>query len=306
MRQGKSGVISSVVSFRRHARHWGAYLAGGGLVLVVALLSGQLKKKGSDSEADGQHTERPTLEAIASALHRAEKRYLSEHKHQDGPSGLANKLKAAVGRITTSEWLMVVFTAVIAGVGVVGAVIANGQLGAMRGQLDEMRDEQRPFVFIKSIAISNVRIEAKALFATFDYTLVNSGHLPAIAAIGQIEANPFLPGLLSKYADLEKRACMNMPGLGETILPGEDPVSFSANALLAYVQDAKSAGVLPLVAACVSYKDPAGRYHHTPYFYDVMVARNGSPCCMVPIDPIALSKSVVTIPRDLLGSINPD
>ena len=43
------------------------------------------------------------------------------------------------GHMTNAEILMVVFTAVIAVTGVIGAIIFNGQLATMTAQLDEMK-----------------------------------------------------------------------------------------------------------------------------------------------------------------------
>jgi hypothetical protein len=47
-------------------------------------------------------------------------------------------IDSGIETMTTSEILMVVFTAVIATTGILGTIIFNNQLGAMQAQLNEM------------------------------------------------------------------------------------------------------------------------------------------------------------------------
>ena len=62
--------------------------------------------------------------------------------------------------MTSSEILMAVFTAVIATTGVIGAIIFNGQLSIMQGQLTEMKTQavattEANIASVKSLQQSN-------------------------------------------------------------------------------------------------------------------------------------------------------
>lgn len=89
--------------------------------------------------------------------------------------------------MTTTDILMVVFTAVIAVTAVLGAIIFNRQLTAMQGQVDAMLADQRPWlkVSVKIRAPFSIVVDAKApsklVFGSLplDVSISNVGRSPA-------------------------------------------------------------------------------------------------------------------------------
>ena len=295
-----------MVPIRRHARDWGAYLACGGLVLALGMLRQSPKQRGRP-EADGKRAEEGTLEAIAAALHRAEKRYLSKHDHQESPSGHANKIKAAVERMTTSEWLMVFFTAVIAVVGGVSAYIANGQQEVMKGQLNEMAAEQRPWLFATEFGAGTPHVNANGIAIEIVLNIQNAGHLPAWSEWVSGKIFPYPPASIEHIPELARNTCSNLAApVGQTIFPGQPAFKNGASFQISKNDFANKKFILPFAIVCVNYKDPSGSRHFTPYFYDLLTIQDGRICCAVPTDQAELNKSQIGIAVDAFTSAPPE
>ena len=109
------------------------------------------------------------LNARQKAYQRAQDAYKATHR-------LGKRLSQTAGRLTTSEIIAAVLTAVIAGATVWNVVVVQRTLPILQGQLDEMRDEQRPWIYSDSFApqgpitISDGKIEFR-----MDYTAINVG-----------------------------------------------------------------------------------------------------------------------------------
>jgi len=81
--------------------------------------------------------------------------------------------------MTNSDIMMIVFTAVIATTGVIGAFIFNNQLSVMQGQLDAMRADQRPWVSLSMQADGPLVHDGNGWNFLIKYSLTNAGKSPA-------------------------------------------------------------------------------------------------------------------------------
>jgi hypothetical protein len=93
--------------------------------------------------------------------------------------------------MTNADILMVVFTAVIALTGVIGALIFNNQLSVMRGQLVEMQAERRPWISIEVADHSGIVWDDRGARLSISFKLVNVGKAPATNVF--FEAKAVLP-----------------------------------------------------------------------------------------------------------------
>lgn len=149
--------------------------------------------------------------------------------------------------MTTSEILMICLTAVIATVGVIGAVIFNNQLAAMHGQLDEMKAAskiaedtlvaaQRPWISIDS---AKTRIGPRGLFYDKNganlhmiFVLKNTGHTPAVnlQIIGgpriDVSVNDRMIELKKVCDDAKKGEYLGLAWMARGGYPGSDRPEF--------------------------------------------------------------------------------
>jgi hypothetical protein len=93
--------------------------------------------------------------------------------------------------MTTTDILMIVFGAVIAVTGVIGAIVFNGQLSVMRGQLAEMQAERRPWISIEVTRHSGIVWEERGARLSVFFQLKNVGKAPAMNI--HFEAKAILP-----------------------------------------------------------------------------------------------------------------
>ncbi|WP_429344737.1 hypothetical protein [Paraburkholderia sp. GAS42] len=81
--------------------------------------------------------------------------------------------------MTNAEILTLVFSAVIAVTGVIGAIIFNNQLSVMQGQLNVMRADQRPWISLSMQADGPLVHDATGWSFLVKYSVANVGKSPA-------------------------------------------------------------------------------------------------------------------------------
>jgi hypothetical protein len=128
----------------------------------------------SQSEETGKRNPPPRRPAIV-RIFRALKRY-EDHRRR------RREKEASETDLIMARWTRRVglFTLALVGVGIVTGGIFLRQLNVMQDQLDEMRDEQRPWLVISNISVSQIKFDqSSSVDITFTYTLKNLGKSPA-------------------------------------------------------------------------------------------------------------------------------
>jgi hypothetical protein len=245
--------------------------------------------------------------------------YQYARKTYEATKRLVKRLRESVGRLTISERIAAVLTAVIAGATVWNVVVVQNTLPILRSQVDEMRDEQRPWVFAQVIGMSGkVARHADGMTVPLSFVLTNSGHLPASYVWVNLEPISLSLGV-SEYASRERTVCndVQIKNSGIAIFPNFTAPPWSiattlpndkleAAIAVARTPGVESINIAPYVIACIKYKDPSGTYHHTPYVLKLVVVKDGQMCCAVPVDPKELAASEVVVQQYSLGDMPPD
>lgn len=170
--------------------------------------------------------------------------------------------------MTSSEILMVVFTAVIAVTGVIGAIIFGKQLNAMQGQLDAMEVDQRPWVSVTTELNGPLAIRRKptgeldGIIFSVKLLVKNVGrspamnlHLVADSSLGDNDP------LIFQNISCENAKKNNNPILTSTVFPGEtlppfiNSFSYDANSVDRAKTQLKGA-IRPVIYGCVTYTFP--------------------------------------------------
>lgn len=168
---------------------------------------------------------------------------------------------------------------------IIYAGFAYNQWQVMRGQLDEMRVEQRPWVYADITPGDAVfRNQSGGLTFVIAFTVHNTGHLPAMYVSPDIEG--YLSGEEGKVgsqlvADHQNRRCgypVQQPGatdqLGTTVFPGQNlsigtsfGITQSEIDFVTKLTIEKTGNVMqfmtPWGVGCVRYRSPDGSPHQT-------------------------------------------
>lgn len=210
---------------------------------------------------------------------------------------------------------MIGLTAVIAVGGLVSAAIFGGQLYIMRGQLDEMRDEQRPWVYADiGIAGKPYRTQSNGVAFRIGFMVHNVGHLPAFYVSPDLES--FLFGIDAQSSEgairpRQKKLCdtpLQQPAardqLGGTVFPGQaSPFSGIVSISEAEIESIKrkwsNSGLIPIIpwgVGCIRYKAPDGGNHQTGFAFSIGMANPGQVGMRVlPLDPTTVDPSQLII-----------
>ena len=87
--------------------------------------------------------------------------------------------QAFVDRVNISDRWMIFLTCAIVATGIISAIIFYWQLGTMQGQLNEMRDEQRPWLKVTPKIAGPLTNDRGSLSIKIVVDMVNIGHTPA-------------------------------------------------------------------------------------------------------------------------------
>jgi hypothetical protein len=184
--------------------------------------------------------------------------------HQDE---VEKRVAAGLRCLRRNAGILTFFAAIIA------ATIYWRQLSVMHDQVDEMRDEQRPWVSITSGELSSFDFQENApsvieATAFFRLGINNTGATPAL----HIKAM----GRLTTHADVVERSrafCAEIDGMANkdmTAFPKEPGIKVLSSAGFdGTEQVSPGESILPHVAGCLSYKDSAGHLHHTGFAFDI-------------------------------------
>jgi hypothetical protein len=116
----------------------------------------------------------------------------------------------------------------------VGTHDAGQQRDVMRGQLEEMRDEQRPWIYVDIVPGGKIYWnQSGGLSFPVNFIYHNTGHLPGQFVFPQFEAHTgryfYIPG--NDLVSVQKRVCneavanfRGANGLGVTVFPGQQNV----------------------------------------------------------------------------------
>jgi hypothetical protein len=156
-----------------------------------------------------------------------------------------------------------------------------GQQWVMQGQLDEMRNEQRPWVTLAS----QPEITTDFIFGRAG---INMGVLFAFRNTGRYPALNVLPGnytipsfLMTKGVEFERACNQGRPSFGIYVFPGDNPppmqpvsIGVQLPSLREYWDKFPSFGrhliVSPIIFVCIVYQESgSGKPHHTPFSYDL-------------------------------------
>jgi len=195
------------------------------------------------------------------------------------------------------------------------------QAKVMRGQLDELRVEQRPWLYASEIKIGgSLYYTINGIMIPFDFRFKNAGHLPALLAYPETDAfirNPHV--VETNVPEIVRDICNNHAITASfAIFPG-DEYRMSRTTLLSvfkinefWKSEMPNGGALksikPYVILCITYRDPGGGLHHTPYFISLTSIENGRETNDIPIDTEKLRvTSVFAVPEPIWeGVVAPD
>ena len=188
------------------------------------------------------------------------------------------------------------------------------QAGIMRGQLNEMRDEQRPWIYAAGIKLADrLSVDANGIRISLLFRVTNVGHLPATQTDISLSALPAIPSHGEKtFTDVARDTCYgNSFGSSFAVFPGDSPEQeittyLSSNQIVEFQngQGLHSGYVSPYVIACVRYGDPSGLPHHTPYLLWILETEGGRACCAIPIDATKLANTNAVAQIQTIGLLN--
>ena len=164
------------------------------------------------------------------------------------------------------------------------AIVTFIQVNVSKGQLDEMANEQRPWVYAEidpkrpRIVLIDLPRSGKAAFFIFEIKIFNTGHLPATDIIVNAQIWPDKPRDRNERANQFTEVCsrnLNNVAVG-SLFPGQAASPWSAVEALLTSQSiadqltsypTKDDVIFPYGIACVRYREPSGVQHITPYSF---------------------------------------
>jgi hypothetical protein len=273
-----------------------------GVFLIGLILGNAFSRQREDAEAENSHADKlyypatgdneTSMAALARAQIAAAKDRHSAYKDNTAYSKRAYRV---------SFWTLIgvyaytVFTAAI----VVFTVIQygeshrfnkkqlrffNDQVGIMRGQLEEMKTEQRAWLAIDSAVLTNFSYGGGPVTASVTFIFKNSGHLPAqninVSIFGITYAGPpeepINPLELRRGICAEARQNHRFFASGQTVFPGRESVpekhTFDIVTNNPNVSAQNLDLIIPTVYGCVTYKADAGEIPgQTGFMYDILL-----------------------------------
>ena len=197
---------------------------------------------------------------------------------------VGEEAKAAIKRSTLTDWLLVLFTFVLAGSAIYQFIIMSGQLGTMQQQVSQS-DRQfaishRPWVGIKSLdKVSPLVFDMDGVHTKADFTVKNGGSSPAINVINQghlvvktyvsIDMNPLdrLRNDAGFICAPDLALALHTNQIGLFLLPGEEQ-PFPSAELAAKKQDIPVGDLVQVYwVGCMGYSDDSNIQHGTSFVY---------------------------------------
>jgi hypothetical protein len=202
-------------------------------------------------------------------------------------------------------------------VAALGAGILWAQQTIMKGQLDEMQGEQRPWLSITGnpTVTEPLSSDPNGLRITITFLLKNSGKNPAVNAFVNLEAS------VSRRPDIawQKGVCNRLSNeLGVSIFSGDQAnlgeVTYVGSAELNELSKRFPKGgaiASPFIIACVVYRDSIdGQWHHTPYAYRLDMNRDALKpdrgCCAIILSDLPIDGTRLVLPQWPVNVMLPD
>jgi hypothetical protein len=185
----------------------------------------------------------------------------TENYHESaGDRAAAKTALAAIGTL--------VFTAVIAGATISQYFIFSKQLSVMQGQLNEMRDEQRPWISVTLALEGPITYDAQGARFRIVFTTKNIGHLPATDV--RLKTKDDLMKFGQKYdtgSTLRDLCASSGTGIPPFVLFPNDTLPYWETFNFSPAQmtegriqgEVMVPGILPVVNICIDYSAAYGR-----------------------------------------------
>lgn len=149
------------------------------------------------------------------------------------------------------------------------------QLNIMKGQLDEMRNEQRPWVSAEAAIAAPLTFSKKIASTALLVRLKNTGHTPAFSVHVKATALPIVG-----EAKIDCAAPPDTINFGINVFPGDTPVLLNE----IHIEIGEQKVFWPILVACVFYRFPGeSEWHRTPSVYHLQMRSDavlpGHGCC---------------------------
>jgi hypothetical protein len=239
------------------------------------------------------------------------KRYFQKHRAEKKKQ---DPTEHAARSTANATWVIAGFTGVTIAVGALQYCTFNRQLTVMKGTLDEMRDEQRPWVYADlEIGGRPYRTQSDGFGFPIKFVLHNTGHLPALYVSPDIEG--YLSGgdgqsAVTSIRDRQKKRCdspLQQPTasdqIGVTVFPNQT-VPFGTGIGISatevdVVKKRSGAGMVPLVpwgVGCIRYRTTDGVWRQTGIAFSIGMTKAGQPLPFVlPLDPTTVDPDQLVI-----------
>jgi transposase-like protein len=204
------------------------------------------------------------------------KGYLEKRRAKKAKQNPVDRAATSTARAT---WAIAILTAVTIGVGWSQYRIFDRQLTVMRGQLDAMEADQRPWLRPKIIEMEPLAITEKNISFGVTFEFINSGKSPATQIGHSADLHRAGKSLYSAYADLCMAAEMSgNDTIAPTIFPNENgnrrftdlwskPNVADFNTRFSGPYNPNPIFyVTPTVIGCIAYRaTPESKFHHTRF-----------------------------------------
>jgi hypothetical protein len=178
-----------------------------------------------------------------------------------------------------------------------GAIISAGvgvlQWRTLTNQVNEMRVEQRAWVYTEAVPDTSIVHQADGFLIAVRFILHNTGHLPAIYAWPVTDG--FILGDPNDVLARQRKVCEKRRHVkrsaslaGTTVFPGQvaninKGVSISQADWDKAVAAKRQAGVVPVIVGCVDYQIPGDSDRHQSYFAYILTQKFAPG--LIPADP---------------------
>jgi hypothetical protein len=195
---------------------------------------------------------------------------------------------------------------------------ANDQFNIMRGQLDEMRFEQRPWIYADIGPGGRIsRDQSGGLTFPIAFKVHNTGHLPAtyvspdidgyLSGEGGVVGSMAVRGRQRKRCGLQLQQPNASDQIGVTVFPGQS-VLLGANIWITAdkigevrelehkIGELSDFFPTPWGAGCIRYRSPDGAFHQTGIAFIVSMGKPGKEgAYALPIDPTSIDPQSLII-----------
>jgi hypothetical protein len=236
-----------------------------------------------------------------SMLNRRQKAYQRAQRAYEATQRLGKRLSDTAGRLTTSEWITAIFTAVIAAATIWNVVVVKGSLHVLQGQLNEMQAEHRPWLYVDD-QIAAIMLHQSVI----SIAVKDMGTLPAVevttgGTVGALEEY----GYYRQDVDFTAIPCSTAQ---QNDVPPQKYLGASISKVTlnapigAPLKAAVLHGRIPYFEACLQYRMPYSDHLFRTYFLlpisikkrdGDQISPGGPANILTGVDPTGLSLDVI-------------